>query len=264
MPNPADSTLLATLFPGRSDRIGLMTEQGPISKPIDPGALLEHLGRHVRGIERCGIYNVLPDDTVRFAVVDFDSHGTEDTKRFEFVDTVSSLCQEELLQANVSCLREVSKSGPGNIHLWLLFEEPLPASHVRSALLSFVEHITRELGEPIDVEIFPKQNTLNGGVGNFVWLPLFPPDVKNGRTMFVTVDGSPTDPILSRTPTITFSSLVDRVGERAEPSRRRSQRATAQEWHSGDTCKSRRRGRPATQFSHETRRAFQREESGCD
>ena len=217
MPNHADSTMLPSLFPGRSDRVGLMTEGGPISKQIDPGALFEHLNKHIQGIERCGIYNVLPDDTVRFAVLDFDSHGSDDFKQLDLADTISALCQEELLQANVSCLREVSKSGPGNYHLWLLFEEPLPAAHVRSVLLSLVEHMQRELGEHIDVEIFPEQNALNGGIGNFVWLPLFPPDVKNGRTIFVTAEGILTDPVLSRTSTATFSALANRWANRQNP-----------------------------------------------
>ncbi|MGB6647059.1 MAG: AAA family ATPase, partial [Bacteroidota bacterium] len=189
MSNRADCTVLATLFPGRTDRIGLMTEAGPISRTIDPKKLFVHLDNHTRGIERCGIYNVLPDDTVRFAVLDFDSHGASDPITLEAMEKLSIRYQSFLRERHISCYREISKSGRGNYHIWIPFERPLPAARVRMAMQVLVQRVGNVNGNS-GIEIFPKQDQLNGRIGNFIWLPYFGRDEGGDRTVFLEPGGT--------------------------------------------------------------------------
>ena len=75
----------------------------------------------------------------------------------------------------------VEKSKSKGFHVWLFFDEPIPARAVRRALL----RILKKAG--LDCELFPKQDSLasNNGLGNFIYLPLFGGSVKTGGTLFL-------------------------------------------------------------------------------
>ena len=74
----------------------------------------------------------------------------------------------------------LERSKSKGYHGWCFFDAPVEAVKVRIVFESILE----ELG--IRCELFPKQDeVLDNQFGNFIFLPLFGGDVKNGRTVFV-------------------------------------------------------------------------------
>jgi hypothetical protein len=154
-----------------------------------------YIEQHLQGIDRVGIYNMLEGDRVRFAVIDLDSHG-KDEKHKQNINTISSECQKNLSEAGIWCYREISKSGFGNYHIWIFFENKVEASFIRLVLNVFINQVLLKENSGLQFEIFPKQDKLTPqtSFGSMVWLPLFPPDVKEGRTIFIDEIGNIIDP----------------------------------------------------------------------
>ncbi len=181
---------IMSAFVGRRDRVGLMMHgERPVSVKVTEEEFRIHLQQHVDGNQRVGIYNLMDGDAVRFAVIDFDSHGADDEKKAQ-MEEASARCQKDLEQAGIKCHREISKGGRGNYHIWIFFSEAESAATVRTTLTKFLKG---RIPDGITVEIFPKQGSLRGGVGNFVWLPFFPPDTRIGKTVFVNLEGNVID-----------------------------------------------------------------------
>lgn len=88
--------------------------------------IMKHLkGEKEDGSDVIGVYPLLPDDTCRFIVFDFDNHekGAEendyanvDDEWKEEVDAVRIICKEQ----GIDALVERSRSGRG-AHLWIFF-----------------------------------------------------------------------------------------------------------------------------------------------
>ncbi len=201
-----DADEFLSVFSGRVDVIG--RSQG-MSVKVNDGELKEFVGDHLAGKERIGFYNHLDGDVVRFSVIDFDSHGYADESCKTEMNTLSSKCQEYLNRAGLNCYREISKSGPGNYHIWIFFDEPIEAAFIRRVLRSFMDAVIIPGAKAQKVEIFPKQDHLNGGIGNFIWLPLFPPDAKRGRTIFIDTESRPIDPDFKPNSRGSINELVD-------------------------------------------------------
>src|SRR5204863_8528480 len=83
---------------------------------------------------------------------------------------------------------ERSRSGKGG-HLWLFFEEAIPAAVARnlgSYLLTETMENRPEVGFASYDRLFPNQDTMpKGGFGNLIALPLQKMPRENGNSMFL-------------------------------------------------------------------------------
>ena len=113
-----------------------------------------------------GLYPLLPDDSCWFVAVDFDKGGWRED---------AAACLEACRRLSLPAALERSRSGNG-AHLWLFFDEPLPASLSRR-LASHVLTETMERRPHVGLDsydrLFPNQDTMpQGGFGNLIALPL--------------------------------------------------------------------------------------------
>ncbi|MHB8869107.1 MAG: TOTE conflict system archaeo-eukaryotic primase domain-containing protein [Thermoleophilia bacterium] len=132
-----------------------------------------------------GLYPLLPDETCRLLVVDFDNCGWEDDVR-----AFLSVCRRREVPAAL----ERSRSGRGG-HVWIFFTEPLPASVARalgSLLLTETMEERPQVGLSSYDRLFPSQDTLpQGGFGSLIALPLQPRAAEQSNSLFVDDDLTP-------------------------------------------------------------------------
>lgn len=206
------ATTYIDLFKARTDVVGLAsTLSTSVSSETE---LLQYVDHHLDGTLRLGFYNLLPNGTCPWAMVEFEDHG-HDT--LDDPNGVSLAFLEHLGSAGITAYRERSKNPSGNCyHVWLFFANPLSAQKVHTSLNALLHNA---MG--IHTEVFPKGYNTNS-IGNFVWLPLFGGDgdtwglaVKHERTVFIDDNGRPFDDqaeFLSKIQTITeeqFDKLVE-------------------------------------------------------
>ncbi len=117
-------------------------------EPLFPARLVDHLlGRYT-----LGTYVLDAAETCHFAVFDADSaDGMQ----------VLLVLAQQLARQGIWTLPKASRRG---MHLWIFFAQPVPAALVRAWLLPYAA----QLG----VELYPKQDTLRGGPGSLIRLPL--------------------------------------------------------------------------------------------
>ena len=143
---------------------------------------------HLRGKDgrqkpfEMGAYPMAKDETVTFAVIDFD----ESSWRRDALAVVRKVRELELPVA-----LERSRSGKG-AHIWFFFAESTSARMVRSAL-SYVITLVLETHPEISLDsydrIIPNQSTLpKGGFGNLIALPLQSEARKIDNSVFVNDD----------------------------------------------------------------------------
>lgn len=157
-------TLLAR-FISRDDYVG---QRDTMATPIsDREQLLKRLHSHLSGQRRLGLYDLLPDGTVQWAVVEFENHDDDNSTAADqcLLDAVKF--QQRLAELEIPSILERSKNLNGRCyHLHLRFDEPLSARLVRTGLRA----VGKQMFGIFKNEIFPKGDR---GLGNFVWLPLF-------------------------------------------------------------------------------------------
>jgi CHC2 zinc finger len=137
------------LFVSRRDDYAIQQLNGRylrVGRPVTKTALRNHLA----GAESLGTYVIDERGRCRLAVFDADSHNGLD---------VLLGVQGQLADDGVPSYLERSRRGG---HLWVLFQVPVLASHVRSFLLPYC---------PAGVEFYPKQDEGNG-YGSLIRLPL--------------------------------------------------------------------------------------------
>ena len=161
----------------------------------------EQIIAHLRGnaedaTDVIGIYPLLPDDTCRFIVFDFDNHDREaekhdfanmDDRWKEEVDTLRKICELNEIDALV----ERSRSGQG-AHLWIFFQKPIEAALARK----FGNALLQKGAEAVNLKSFryydrmlPAQDSLPaGGLGNLIALPLQGQALKEGNSAFIDAD----------------------------------------------------------------------------
>ncbi|MGC9796603.1 CRISPR-associated primase-polymerase type A1 [Fervidobacterium riparium] len=156
-----------SLFSGREDVFAVQTPEGyyPVRRPMNSSDVLEHFA----GRKTLGVYVLRSDDTVKFAAYDVDV-------RKDFENDLSSEfhCKETakmlyylLRSDNLNAYIEFS--GRKGYHLWIFFDIPVAAFKVRVVLAKILEKL--QVPESVKVEIFPKQDKLNGGLGNLIKVP---------------------------------------------------------------------------------------------
>ena len=161
-----------------------------------------------RGKVRLGFYTPTPDGMTRWGCLDFDGKGHADALNDPEAAVVQAL--ESARRLGIPGYVERSGGGHG-YHLWIFFEEPLPAKSVRHLLLAIAPrdlplvssgfaHPERNKG----IEIFPKQDgPLNPhgkkkrpSLGNLVWLPFWQ-EAPDGANRFYRIENGnliPYDP----------------------------------------------------------------------
>jgi hypothetical protein len=160
----------ASLFQGRLDAFGLM--QGEKIMAVRRPVSLMHYRLHLEGKLRLGIYPLLPGGVTHFLALDFDGPKAEQGAIEVFHCAV---------HYDLPLAWEISKSR--GVHLWLFFSAPASARDARLVARMLLDEAGTQ------AEIFPKQDGLpEGGVGNFIWLPLSGESVRQGKTLFVDPD----------------------------------------------------------------------------
>jgi superfamily II DNA or RNA helicase/very-short-patch-repair endonuclease len=132
-----------------------------------------------------GIYPLLADDSCWFVAIDFDKSGWRED---------ASACLETCKHLDLPAALERSRSGNG-AHLWLFFEEPVPASLARR-LASHVLTETMEMRPQVGLDsydrLFPNQDTMpQGGFGNLIALPLQKGPRAQANSIFLNEDLAP-------------------------------------------------------------------------
>ena len=140
---------------------------------------------HLSGVDAngepfvAGVYPLLPAETCWFLAVDFDKSGWLKD---------AAACLETCRRLNLPATLERSRSGQG-AHLWLFFEEPVPAALARrlgSHVLTETMERRPELGLDSYDRLFPNQDTMpQGGFGNLIALPLQKAPRDQGNSVFL-------------------------------------------------------------------------------
>lgn len=176
------------LFRGRTDKVGLGNTSIPVKSEAE---LLPLVEAHLKGKLRLGFYNLLPDGTCPWAVVEFEDHGKPSD--LQNTDELSLQFMEDLQSVGITSCRELSKNLNGKcFHVWIFFDRPISAEKVHTILNGFIKEIMQ-----IKTEVFPKGYDARSSIGNFVRLPLYGGSdelglgVDSGRTIFVDANGEP-------------------------------------------------------------------------
>ncbi len=151
------------LFSGRNDCYGYNALC--IKEKLTP----EIYNQHLEGLRRIGVYPIYDKNFVNFFVVDIDVQ--------DFGMALSVKQRAEKMKIKMYLERSKGKG----YHIWCFFDKPIEA--VKPRLI--FEMILEEL--EIKTEIFPKQDEISENIpyGNFIFLPLFGGDTKEGKTCFV-------------------------------------------------------------------------------
>ena len=163
-------------------------------KSLTKKDILAHLrGNAYNASDVIGVYPLLPDDTCRFLVYDFDNHA-KDAEKNDFANTDDVWLEEVYAMRKICALNgieplvERSRSGRG-AHVWIFFDKPISASLVRK----FGTALLNKGAEQVNLKSFkyydrmlPAQDRLQeGGLGNLIALPLQGKALKEGNSAFV-------------------------------------------------------------------------------
>lgn len=187
------------------------------------------------GLQRLGVYCIDLDSNTKWLCIDLDGPKAQQADGSVQAHSNPLASPLEAVRQSVEAARELglapyvelSKSGSG-YHLWVFFNEPIPARLARAiGRLIVPDDVPLLNGGMADysrsegIEIFPKQDELYGSFGNQVWLPLFYGD-KGGRGRFHEVSGgSPRMIAIEGFTTATLAQVEAIIAERGFPEEKR-------------------------------------------
>jgi superfamily II DNA or RNA helicase len=139
----------------------------------------ETIQNHLIGKETVGLYPLLEDNTSHFIAADFDEENWK--------ESIQKL-YSTLIKFEIPAYIERSRSGNGG-HLWVFFEENLPAEQTRKLMFELLREatiISHFEKEPSFDRLFPNQDFHSGkGLGNLIALPMNGKAAQNGNSMFL-------------------------------------------------------------------------------
>ena len=146
------------------------------------------------GDKTIGLYQLNPDNKVKWAVldIDIDKAAAKDDPNFDIKQWTDRLKQQvneasKLLKAN-NVPHYVEFSGFRGYHIWVFFDQPTEASVVKPWMEYTFSQLTK-VDEHFAWELFPKQERLSGvGFGSLVKAPLQIHKKSGKRTYFVDND----------------------------------------------------------------------------
>ena len=147
-------------FIGRLDVYAVQTDSGaynPVREKITGDLVKEHLDGKIT----LGTYLVLPDDTTKHTVIDVDDLDYSKTQAVIDAATAMGLPEHALI---------IEFSGRKGYHVWLRYENAVPAANARKLGRLIVAKAGLK-----DTEVFPKQDKVSDTkerLGNLVKLPL--------------------------------------------------------------------------------------------
>ena len=119
---------ILTYFRGREDNCAIQEPPSNQFRRLERGITKEdYLIKHISGSTCYGFYLMLPDNTVYCSCIDFDNHvdNPDPDWRGKAEQTYFFLCE-----LGYNPIVEISSSGNG-AHVWLFFEQPIPAWLIR-------------------------------------------------------------------------------------------------------------------------------------
>lgn len=211
--------LYMELFKSRKDCYAIQRRDGSYA-PVDREFTEEIVRHHIDGEYTTGQYVVDPDgDAVKFACIDNDIETDND----DGIDAALDAAIEERRAAidlgfdQNQCWIEFS--GRRGYHMWVFFQEKVPAIHAKKVMEEVVADIEIEGGH---TEVFPKQVALSDtGYGNLVKTPLGVHQKTGNRMLFVDDFGDAYDDqgaiiraiSRNRVGVSQLSSIVEDIGE---------------------------------------------------
>lgn len=155
------------LFVHRSDCYAIQLEDGSyncVKEPLTKDIIRKHLSGEIT----IGVYQVSPDNTVKWAVYDLDLGKLPTDEGFEILRKQLVKIKEKLTSKISVQSILVEFSGGKGYHLWVFFDPPIPAIVANRLLRNVMKEAEVQVNE-----IFPKQDQLTGkGYGNLMKLPL--------------------------------------------------------------------------------------------
>lgn len=131
---------------------------------------------HLEGSIGLGISPIMTNNKCKFGVIDVDVYQ-------DHANIARHI--EIVYKFNIPLVPVFSKSG--GLHLYIFFEEEVPASDV----IDILQRYRKLLGLPKDTEVFPKQRTIPAdGLGNWINLPYFDADDPKNIRKIVAKDGT--------------------------------------------------------------------------
>jgi hypothetical protein len=140
--------------------------QFQVKRPVTDQVLFDHL----KGKHHYGVY-LLNGGRTKAVAADFDDPDPSPVVKFFDAARHYGLA---------ACIEKSKSKG---FHAWIFFDAAAVAAH-KARLVA--KHILAEIENP-DVEVFPKQDYLDGNItsGNYILAPLFGELVSEGKTVFV-------------------------------------------------------------------------------
>ncbi|HVX94692.1 MAG TPA: hypothetical protein VHK47_07275, partial [Polyangia bacterium] len=172
---------LVTLYGARTDKV--LQDGGRVSMPSIAGeqALTARVVAHLAGKVRAGAL-LLNGGKTRVGAIDLDAHGTN---KVDDPAGLAARAVEALAEVGLRAFVERTKRAPGT-RVMLYCDGDVAASDVQFVCRG----ITRRLGLPDGVEVFPKQTHEGRGFGNGLWFRYFGADVPEGRTVVLGGNGA--------------------------------------------------------------------------
>ncbi|GAB6190132.1 hypothetical protein JCM30566_18750 [Marinitoga arctica] len=159
------------LFSGREDVFSIQFDNGykPVRRPLNYKDVIQHL----KGEKTIGIYQLKKDNSIKFAAFDIDIKKSylHDENKYIYEENSRKVAKKLISELNNENINNyIEYTGNRGYHIWMFFDTPILSYKVKIIMEKILERI--DLEEGIDVEVFPKQTELNGGLGNLIKIPL--------------------------------------------------------------------------------------------